>query len=82
MLIKVKDDLLSQIQEKKRLKENQNKNDSMTIPQYSNPHNYTCHHGYGDMPCALCNKKYPMKMLTKRALSQNRMVERKKQIKL
>lgn len=80
MLNKVKDDLLRQIEEKRLAKEKQNELDKTPIPEYKDPHVYNCEHGSNMHPCSICNKSFPIKLLTKRSKSQN-VVRRKKQFK-
>jgi len=80
ILNKVKEDLLKQIEDRKLAKEKQYQLDKTTIPEHHNPHLYSCQHGSGLYPCSVCNKKYPIKQLTKRSQSHNR-PERKKQFK-
>jgi len=80
-LTKVRQDLLKQIDEKKMMKQSQKELDKSAYYEYKDPHVYACAHGSGLHPCSLCNRKYPIKMLTKRAVSQGKIL-RKKQFKI
>lgn len=50
--------------------------DRTITPEYKNPYVYNCQHNANIMSCAICNKKYPKNMLTKRSQSQN-IIERR-----
>jgi len=79
-LNKVRGDLQEQMDEKKRLKAQRLALDKLPPEEYRNPHLYACQHGSGLYPCAVCNRKYPIKMLTKRSVSQR--IIRRKQFKV
>ena len=77
VLNQVKENLLKQIEENKILREKQANIDKIIIPEYKNPNLYKCQHGASLKPCAMCNKRFPVKMMTKRAHSQNHIAKRR-----
>ena len=71
--------MLKQIEKKKLIKEEQANLNKTSMIEPNN--NFNCQHGSTMKPCDLCKKKFPVKMLSKRAHSLNHL-GKKKQFKV